>query len=866
MKSSNKLKKAYKSLNKFKWITLLLLSFILIVSPIPSNVYAYQLGFNSTDVEYRDENYLWLDLDNIMEEEGSDSEIETDHTKLRVVESDDYFFSEAIQLVTENWDDGYIGEVVFTIGDPYMLVDGVKQIADSAGQASPVIIDHEILIPVYTLIEETGGSIVIDAEQQNIIIEYDSVIEMEIDSNDIYIDGESQYVDTAPVIMNDSIMLSVDTISEQLGFEVDWDPATQQIKLTRDFQTKRLILRFSTQIDLTNLGAATAIKGPDNIAILQFTTIQETQEAYKRLSESPSIVWVEPDHYVSTTGLSEESVGFSEINTHSINLHNTRPSTWNVERIGTNMYADFLRNSGNDQIVTLAVVDSGVDITHSFLRDRLYASWCLWTATPTLNPPDNGGHGTHVSGIIVANTPRLNNIRILSIRSIYNLRSTNVIVARGIRFAVDNGADVINASFGGERNNLLREAIDFAISSNVTVVAAVGNSAVDASNIYPAAHENVIAVSASETNNSPASFSNFGSVVDVAAPGVNIVSSIPGGGFSSDMGTSMSAPHVAAAAAMYISANPGITPAGVQSALRRYVDIPINWQSRFGTGVLNMELAIPTETSIQDPPIEELPVEEPLVEEPPVEESPIEEPPDGQQPSGNQSPGYQPPGQQPSGQQPSGQQPSGQQPSGQQPSGQQPSGQQPSGQQPSGQQPSGQQPSGQQPSDQQPSGQQSSGQQPPGQQPSGQQSSGQQPPGQQPSGQHPSGQQPPGQQPPGQQPPGQQSSGQQPPGQHPSGQQSPGQQSLGQQALVVQRPAGGSAERDDQEESNLQSGAQSVLPQTGAAVGLSLFGGSALLTSGLILAAKKKKESKKLLLKEAKSQKYEDEYSEIFGG
>jgi len=577
-------KKARELSSEFKRITLTLVATILVVSPLvqpPSNVHAAYTNENAIIHDDYERNPP------LLEEGDAETELQIlDH------QMDEGFFGDVAQLATDNWDDGYIGEIIFTIGNSYMLVDGEQHRVDSTGDASPVIIDNEILLPVTTLIEETGGSILIDDDQQSIIIDHNRVIELEIDDNIMYIDGELQYVDTAPTLIDNSVMMSTDIISEELGFEVEWNPTSQEVILTRDFQTQRLIMRLNAEIDLTNFGAITAIKDADNMAALQFNTIEQTQEAYELLSELAEVVWIEPDLYIPASG---ESIEFVEVNTHnSTNPTHTGPSTWNVDRVGTNRYAEFVSNARINRQITVAVVDSGVDINHAFLRDRIDSSWCVRTATSQRNPRDNSGHGTHVAGIVVANTPRINNVRLMSVRVFDTAGSTDSIIARGIRFAVDNGANVINASFVGPRTNLQRETLDFAISRNVTIVAASGNDARDASNIYPAAHERVITVAAANSNNGHATFSNHGSVVDVAAPGVSIISSWPGGSFGLEHGTSMAAPHVSAAAAMYIMVNPAMRPANVQSAIRSYVNVPNGWERRFGVGILNMQRAITT--------------------------------------------------------------------------------------------------------------------------------------------------------------------------------------------------------------------------------------------------------------------------------
>jgi len=228
-------------------------------------------------------------------------------TILRVLDqSDDQFFGGVVQLAKDNWDDSYFGEIVFTINGFYMLVDGVQQRVDTIGEAMPVIIDNELMLPISALIEEAGGTILINDAQQSIIIDLERVMELKFDSNIIYIDGESHYVNIIPVIMNASVLLPADIISKVFGFEVDWNLDSQQVILTRNFQTRRLILRSHGEIDLTNLGAVVAIKGPDNIAALQFATIQKTLDIYGRLSELADVVWVEPDLYIPSRGTSAE--------------------------------------------------------------------------------------------------------------------------------------------------------------------------------------------------------------------------------------------------------------------------------------------------------------------------------------------------------------------------------------------------------------------------------------------------------------------------------------------------------------------------------------------------------------------------------
>lgn len=198
-------------------------------------------------------------------------------------QSEEEFYSESAQLAADNWSDYFFGEITFTIGDPYMLKDNERRRISLTKNSTPEIVNNVLLIPVDALIEGAEVSISIDDTQQ---------------SMEISIDEEMHYVNVPTVIINDTIMLPSDIISK-LGFEIRWNPKAQQAILTRNFQTKRLILKSTSEVDLMNLRAITVIKGPDNLAVLQFDSLKKTQMAYERLSELEAIIWVEPDSYAT---------------------------------------------------------------------------------------------------------------------------------------------------------------------------------------------------------------------------------------------------------------------------------------------------------------------------------------------------------------------------------------------------------------------------------------------------------------------------------------------------------------------------------------------------------------------------------------
>jgi|GEM_PF-1014650 len=177
---------------------------------------------------------------------------------------------------------------------------------------------------------------------------------------------------------------------------------------------------------------------------------------------------------------------------------------------------------------------------------------------------DDNGHGTHVAGIAGAEIN--NGLGIAGMAGGSRLMTVKVLdqygtgwysdIAQGIVYAVDNGAQIINLSAGGESpSQTLQEAVDYAHAHGVLVVAATGNDG--GAVLYPAACEHVLAVAATDQSDAWADFSNHGPQVDVAAPGVDIYSTWPWrGGYFTKSGTSMAAPHVAGLAALIWSAHP----------------------------------------------------------------------------------------------------------------------------------------------------------------------------------------------------------------------------------------------------------------------------------------------------------------------
>lgn len=249
------------------------------------------------------------------------------------------------------------------------------------------------------------------------------------------------------------------------------------------------------------------------------------------------------------------------------------------------------------QGVVVAVVDTGVDSTHPDLKDNIWTNpgevagngidddkngfiddingWDFVDRDNT--PLDLNSHGTHVAGAIAAErndfgvTGVAYNAKIMPVRVIGLDGGSNLNVAAGIRYAADNGANVINLSLGGSASSAIVDAVQYATQKGSFVVMAAGNDG-SSQPIFPAniANQWGIAVGAININKNLATFSARAGAVPlnyVVAPGVNVISTTPNNTYQSSSGTSMATPHVSGVAALFLSANPKLTPTQLTSLL-----------------------------------------------------------------------------------------------------------------------------------------------------------------------------------------------------------------------------------------------------------------------------------------------------------
>lgn len=355
-----------------------------------------------------------------------------------------------------------------------------------------------------------------------------------------------------------------------------------------DFSTLRLIIKTKEEVDLGSEIVEDAYSFSEDIHVLEFQTIEETKETYEKLKQHPLVDYVEPDREIE----------FNEVK--STLVSNQNEEFWGIQRLEINRFLHSLVAEEVEHQVTVAVIDTGIDEFHPIFESRL-----LTTGYNFVNedhPPYDdsyNGHGTHVAGVIAKATEGLEQIKILPIKTLDSRGNGTILnVGKSIQFAMESNVDIINLSLGLHpyvHSEFLESLIQEAIDAGITVVIAAGNDNIDTSDGCPAHLEEAIIVSAIDEKNKKAYFSNYGTSVDVTAPGVNIYSATPGGGYGYLSGTSMAAPHVTAIAALLKLQDPSISPDEIEQKIKQIsIDIGrVGWDQYFGFGIPNLSLALP---------------------------------------------------------------------------------------------------------------------------------------------------------------------------------------------------------------------------------------------------------------------------------
>jgi Subtilase family len=221
--------------------------------------------------------------------------------------------------------------------------------------------------------------------------------------------------------------------------------------------------------------------------------------------------------------------------------------------------------------IIVAVIDSGIDVRHPELAGAIAASF---DALGSKEGPHV--HGTGIAGAIVAHARLMGSApaaKILAIRAFgvaqNGAESSSFVILKGLDYAASHGAQIINMSFAGPKDALIERGIAAVAAKGIVMVAAAGNAGAKSPPLYPAANENVIAVSATDDQDRLFSASNRGGYVAVAAPGVDIFLPAPDDKYQMTSGTSFSAAYVSGIAALALERNPTLKPGELRAILMK---------------------------------------------------------------------------------------------------------------------------------------------------------------------------------------------------------------------------------------------------------------------------------------------------------
>ncbi len=401
-----------------------------------------------------------------------------------------------------------------------------------------------------------------------------------------------------------------------------------------DFVPGRLLVKFKESVITSIAADVLAEYGATTLANLYASPVQLVQvpegkelALVEMLNADPRVDYAEPDYIYWAFGAPNDP-HFSKQWAHTERMQSA--AAWDI--------------STGSNTVMIAVIDTGIDETHPDLAAKIVAGYDF--VENDANPHDLNGHGTHVAGIAAAIANNSVGVagmswgaRIMPVRVLNAVGSgTNSGITNGITWAYQHGAKVLNLSLGGPTySTSMQDAVTAATNAGSLVIAAMGNCRAAGvgcptanPTAYPAAYSNVVAVAATNLNDTYAYYSQYGSHCDIAAPGGamtylhdpgGIYSTLPtysvdmtGDGFSLNydylQGTSMATPYVSGLAALIWSVTPSFTPAQVQQVMETTaVDLGApGWDATYGHGRINalaalqsISLTAPTLSPISNP-------------------------------------------------------------------------------------------------------------------------------------------------------------------------------------------------------------------------------------------------------------------------
>lgn len=422
--------------------------------------------------------------------------------------------------------------VVLQLNNSTLLADGKSSKVDPNSNLAPQNIGGRTMLPLRAATELMGCGLEWDGSTSAVTVHYeDRSVVFWIGKKEILVDGTTKkQIDVAPTIVNDHTMLPVRYL-EEIGFLVEWEASTQSVIVTNPLPTNRLVVKSSSALTEEDYAGGNLLWQKDGYYLLGYETGRKATAAQEALKAKAKVQYVEPQHI----------------------LYAASDNSYVGEISGLDKMKEQLQGQSTSS-VTVALLDSGVDSSHSYLSGKI-ASGQKDIVNNDSQAEDETGHGTKMAGVLAEQLP--SNGKILPIKVLNAQgRGTDIDIAEGMEYALSQGADVIvlgcNGSVPGcEPSQPLADAVSKALAAGVPVVAPAGNERLNTSFSVLSQIDGVVTTAATNNRNELYGQNNFGEELTVAAPGVSIKTTAKNNKYNTVTGSSYSAAVVGAALAIY---------------------------------------------------------------------------------------------------------------------------------------------------------------------------------------------------------------------------------------------------------------------------------------------------------------------------
>ncbi|MGI6031329.1 MAG: S8 family serine peptidase [Eubacteriales bacterium] len=464
--------------------------------------------------------------------------------------------------------------VVVQLGNNQMIVDGMVTAVDSSDLVTPIIRNDRTLLPLRAVSEALGCEVTWNASTSVATVSYeDSSVEFWIDHTRIRVDKtQVKEIDVAPVIVQERTMLPIRYL-EELGFVVGWDALTKSAVVSNPYTTNTLVVQMKNSYSITadEAQGGTIIQQQDGRYLIRYNSLKATKAAEQAFAKQAGVEYVQPQRILYTASY----------------------NSYVPEKIGADDYIKQMEEDYSDELVKVGLLDTGVEWDHDYFIKRISRGEIDLVEKDNKADDDNG-HGTQMAGVIAELTPA--NVEILPVKVLNSQgRGTDTDIAEGIRYAVEEGVDVIvlgcNATVPEcEVSGPIADALDYAEDADIPVVVPAGNERLNTQWSVLSQDSRVFTTVASDEDDQLSTLSNYGSDVLLAAPGMNVKTATLNNRFGEVSGSSISAAVTGAILAMYSMEEPRATVREYRGFLEDHVNDKgtSGKDDSYGYGVLDL--------------------------------------------------------------------------------------------------------------------------------------------------------------------------------------------------------------------------------------------------------------------------------------